>query len=123
VAVRGQAAAIRHGSATLLTECLVMEAHGHAALNDASACGTALARAEQTFDRAAREDDPAWLAYFAGRTHRDGHPTRGQTSSQDTLLNGYRNPVKRLATPLPGPDSRPLCVRGPRNTAPYSATR
>ena len=59
-----QAAAVRHGSATLLTECLVMEAHGHAARNDAHACGAALARAEQTFDRAAREDDPAWLAYF-----------------------------------------------------------
>jgi hypothetical protein len=41
-----------------------MEAHGHAARNDASACGAALARAEQTFDRAAREDDPAWLSYF-----------------------------------------------------------
>ena len=59
-----QAAATRHGSATLLTECLVMEAHGHAARNDAHACGTALAQAERTFDRAAREDDPAWLAYF-----------------------------------------------------------
>src|SRR6202034_70131 len=59
-----QAAAVRHGSATLLTECLVMEAHGHAAPTDASACGTALARAEQPFDRAAREDDPAWLSYF-----------------------------------------------------------
>ena len=31
-----QAAAVRHGSATLLTECLVMEAHGHAARNDAT---------------------------------------------------------------------------------------
>jgi hypothetical protein len=59
-----QAAAVRHGSATLLTECLVMEAHGHAARNDAHACGVALAQAERTFDRAAREDDPAWLAYF-----------------------------------------------------------
>ena len=59
-----QAAAVRHGSATLLTESLVMEAHGHAARNDAHACGAALARAEQTFDRATREDDPAWLAYF-----------------------------------------------------------
>jgi hypothetical protein len=59
-----QAAAIRHGSATLLTECLVMEAHGHAARNDAHACGTALAQAERTFDRAAREDDPTWLRYF-----------------------------------------------------------
>ncbi len=59
-----QAAAVRHGSATLLTECLVMEAHGHAARDDARACGAVLARAEQTFDRAAREDDPAWLSYF-----------------------------------------------------------
>jgi hypothetical protein len=59
-----QAAAVRHGSATLLTECLVMEAHGHAARNDARACGAVLATAEQTFDRAAREDDPTWLSYF-----------------------------------------------------------
>lgn len=59
-----QAAAVRHGSATLLTECLVMEAHGHAACDDANACGVALAKAERTFDRATREDDPAWLAYF-----------------------------------------------------------
>lgn len=60
----GQAAAARHGSATLLTECQVMEAHAHAARNDAPACGTALARAERTFDLAARDDDPAWLSYF-----------------------------------------------------------
>lgn len=60
----GQAAATRHGSATLLTECRVMEAHAHAARNDASACGTALARAERTFDLAARDDDPGWLSYF-----------------------------------------------------------
>ena len=39
-----------------------MEAHGHAARYDASACGAALARAEQTFDRAAREDDPHAVA-------------------------------------------------------------
>lgn len=60
----GQAAAARHGSATLLTECQVMEAHAHAARNDAPACGTALARAERTFDLAARADDPGWLSYF-----------------------------------------------------------
>ena len=48
----------------MLTECLVMEAHGHAARDDAYACGVALAQAERTFDRAAREDDPAWLSYF-----------------------------------------------------------
>ena len=36
---------------------------------------------------------------------------------------GTGTPVKRLPTPLPGPDSRPLCVRGHRNMTPYSATR
>jgi len=64
LACAAQAAATRHGSATLLTECLVMEAYGHAARNDPHACGIALAQAERTFDRAAREDDPAWLSYF-----------------------------------------------------------
>jgi hypothetical protein len=59
-----QAAAARHGSATLLTECLVTEAQGHAARNDVHESGAVLARAEQTFDRATREDDPGWLAYF-----------------------------------------------------------
>jgi hypothetical protein len=59
-----QAAALKHGSATLHTECLVMEAHGHAARNDALACGTALATAERTFDRATRDDGLVWLAYF-----------------------------------------------------------
>ncbi len=59
-----QAAALKHGSATLLTECLVMEAHGHAARDDAPACGMTLATAERTFDRAIQEDNPAWLAYF-----------------------------------------------------------
>jgi len=56
------------------------------------------------------------------RTHADARPTRRQTSSQGTPRNGHRNPVKRLPTPLPGPDSRPPCVRGHRNTTPYSAT-
>jgi hypothetical protein len=61
-----QAAAIRHGSATLLTECLVMEAHGHAARRDAAGCAGAIARAERAFDRAARDHDhdPVWLSYF-----------------------------------------------------------
>jgi len=59
-----QAAAVRNGSATLLTECLVLEAHGHAGRKDARACAVALAQAERAFDRAARADDPAWLSYF-----------------------------------------------------------
>jgi hypothetical protein len=59
-----QAAAARSGSATLLTECLVMEAHGHAARKDPLACAAAVAEAERSFDRAARHEDPAWLSYF-----------------------------------------------------------
>jgi hypothetical protein len=59
-----QAAAAKHGSATLLTECLVMEAHGHAARQDMLACAAAIAAAERAFDRVAREQDPSWLAYF-----------------------------------------------------------
>jgi hypothetical protein len=58
-----------------------------------------------------------------GRTRRDACSTRRPTSSPDTPRNGYRNPVKRLPTPLPGPDSRPPYVRGQRNTPTYSATR
>lgn len=52
------------GLPTLETECLVMEAHGHAAGGDARACAKALAEAEGVFDRSGRQDDPAWLRYF-----------------------------------------------------------
>jgi tetratricopeptide (TPR) repeat protein len=41
-----------------------MEAHGHAASNDARACARALSDAETAFGRAVRDDDPAWLRYF-----------------------------------------------------------
>lgn len=41
-----------------------MEAHGHAARDDARECAAALATAERSFDRATQEDNPAWLAYF-----------------------------------------------------------
>jgi hypothetical protein len=59
-----QATARRAGLATLLAECHVMEAHGHAAGNDARACARALASAETAFGKAARDSDPAWLRYF-----------------------------------------------------------
>jgi hypothetical protein len=49
---------------TLETECLVMEAHGHAAIGDARACAKALTDAEVAFGRSARQDDPVWLRYF-----------------------------------------------------------
>ena len=47
----------------------------------------------------------------------------GKRQGQGTPGTGTGTPVKRLPTPLPGPDSRPPCVRGHRNTTPYSATR
>jgi hypothetical protein len=70
-----------------------------------------------------RPPRPREFTRAGGRTHRDERPTRRQTSSRARSRNGHRNPIKRLRTPLPGPDSRPPCVRGHRNTAPYSATR
>jgi hypothetical protein len=59
-----QATARRAGPPTLLAECCVMEAHGHAAANDARACARALSDAETAFDKSARHNDPGWLRYF-----------------------------------------------------------
>ena len=59
-----QAAARTAGSAVLLAECHVAEAHGHAARNDARACAVALGEADRAFGQAAPGEDPAWLAYF-----------------------------------------------------------
>ena len=59
-----QATARRAGLPTLLAECYVMEAHGHAASDDARACASALSAAEAAFVRSARGNDPAWLRYF-----------------------------------------------------------
>ncbi len=59
-----QATAQRAGLPTLLAECSVMEAHGHAANNDARACAQALSDAERAFGRAVRANNPAWLSYF-----------------------------------------------------------
>ena len=59
-----QAAARTAGSAVLLAECHVAEAHGHAARNDARACAAALGDADRAFGQAAPGEEPAWLAYF-----------------------------------------------------------
>ncbi|WP_243715013.1 hypothetical protein, partial [Actinomadura bangladeshensis] len=60
-----QAAARRAGLPVLMTECQVMEAHGHAAQDGgARACAQALARAEASYDRATRAELPPWLDYF-----------------------------------------------------------
>jgi hypothetical protein len=111
-----QAAASRHGSATLLTECLVMEAHGHAARDDARACGSALAQAEQTFDRAAREDDPAWLAYFdeaySGSPHGAVLPRPwrgGPRCALCTALFGHGRPLRAGPGLQPFPAGHGVC--------------
>lgn len=59
-----QVTARRAGLLTLLTECYVMEAHGHAAADDAAACARALSDAEDAFGRATPANGPIWLAYF-----------------------------------------------------------
>lgn len=59
-----QVTARRAGLSTLLTESYVMEAHGHAARDDARSCARALSDAEAAFERSVRENDPAWLRYF-----------------------------------------------------------
>jgi tetratricopeptide (TPR) repeat protein len=59
-----QVTARRAALPTLLAECCVMEAHGHAAANNARACARALSDAETAFERSARHNDPGWLRYF-----------------------------------------------------------
>lgn len=59
-----QAGAQRAGLATLLAECYVMEAHGHAACDDARTCARALSNAEAAFSRSTPGSDPGWLRYF-----------------------------------------------------------
>ena len=53
----------RAGLPMLQAESLLMQAHGHALLGDASACSRALRQAETTFSRPT-SDPPPWLAYF-----------------------------------------------------------
>ncbi|WP_242882680.1 hypothetical protein [Actinomadura litoris] len=60
-----QVAAQRAALPVLMTECQVMEAHGHAAQDGgARAFAQALARAEASYDRAIDTELPPWLAYF-----------------------------------------------------------
>ncbi|PSK99771.1 hypothetical protein CLV30_11774 [Haloactinopolyspora alba] len=57
-----QIGARKAGLAALESECHVVEAHGHAALDDASACSSSLTHAERAFDRS--DASPDWLAYY-----------------------------------------------------------
>ncbi|MFF4027033.1 hypothetical protein ACFYY5_29710 [Nocardia elegans] len=53
------------GLGALESECHMVEAHGHAARRDDSACASALNAAERSFAKADR-DRPEWLSYFDG---------------------------------------------------------
>ncbi|MGW4125660.1 hypothetical protein [Nocardia sp. NPDC004711] len=59
-----QIAARGAGLAALESECHMVEAHGHAARQDATSCTSALNAAERAFDRAQPGEQPVWLAYF-----------------------------------------------------------
>ncbi len=61
----GQAARTA-GSAALLSETLVSEAHGHALAADPRACALALVDAARALDRSAPDGEPRWLGYFDG---------------------------------------------------------
>jgi hypothetical protein len=66
------------------------------------------------------------IARAAGRTHRDGRPTRRHASSQPAP--GAARPcgpwkAQRLHRPCRRPETGPLCVRGHRNLTVHSATR
>jgi len=52
------------GSAALLSEALVTEAHGHALTADPRACALALVDAHQALDRSVPDGEPRWLGYF-----------------------------------------------------------
>jgi hypothetical protein len=57
--------AIQHGRTfTTWPEAAEFDAAIRAGPHDSRACGTALATAERSFDRATQKDNPAWLAYF-----------------------------------------------------------
>ncbi|TXK38535.1 hypothetical protein [Nonomuraea sp. C10] len=59
-----QLSARRAGVATLLASSHVLEAHAHAGLGDARACGGALHEAERAFDVRKPAGEPPWLGYF-----------------------------------------------------------
>ncbi|MGH3414856.1 MAG: hypothetical protein ACRDVE_03025 [Actinocrinis sp.] len=93
-------AARRVGSAALLSEALVTEAHGHALGRDPRACASALTGAHRALDRARPGDEPQWLGYFdaaylaakTGRALLDaGDPTQAAASMRASLemAGGY----------------------------------
>ncbi|WP_084959347.1 hypothetical protein [Thermoactinospora rubra] len=56
--------ASRSGHGTLVAAACVLEAHAHAGLGDARACGAALNEAEDAFTARVVGEEPEWLGYF-----------------------------------------------------------
>ncbi|WP_165970044.1 hypothetical protein [Nonomuraea terrae] len=59
-----QMAARRAGIKTLQSSAHVLEAHAHAGLGDARACGASLNEAERAFTARRAGEEPPWLSYF-----------------------------------------------------------
>jgi hypothetical protein len=124
-----QAAALKHGSATLLTECLVMEAHDQAARNDAHACGTTLATAERTTAPPKRTALPGWLTSMR-HTWQPAWPNVSVTLAKLTTPPGMRGvpstwtAVTSAAGPSTWPCSPPpMLPKASRNGPAASACR
>lgn len=96
-----QIAASYTGLGSLESACHVVEAHGHAARNDARSCAHALTHAESAYDRAS--DVPDWLAYYdeaylsakvahcfrdLGDDHRTSHYATQSLDMADGYLRG-----------------------------------
>ena len=85
----------RAGSAALLSESLVTEAHGHALAGSARHCALALAEAHATLERSHPDDEPPWLRYFdaaylaakTGRALLDAADPANAADSMRTSLN------------------------------------
>ncbi|WP_131785197.1 hypothetical protein [Protofrankia symbiont of Coriaria ruscifolia] len=64
LALAAQQSAKRSKIFSLLAESYTLEAHSHAVRGDRRACFSAMALAEQAFDRANPENEPEWIRYF-----------------------------------------------------------
>ena len=73
--------------------------------------------------RPPRPGKPAGQRADAGKCTLDSAANVKPKYAQDEAYAGRIRASERQRAPLPGPNSRPLRVRGPRNTGAYNATR
>ncbi|MEV7553436.1 twin-arginine translocation signal domain-containing protein [Amycolatopsis sp. NPDC089917] len=83
----------RSGLPALIAESAVMEAHGLAMQGDKPGALAALRTAEQVFDRASKEEQPAWLSYFdeAYMAAKFAHTFRDLDMPQEAELFAHRS--------------------------------